>query len=177
MGNPNPENSSQFFSTLPISVLTKPLNSDFREFNVLEQGPGYFYVQPGFEVGIRISNINDATLIHLVKEIAGVSVVTFLDLSENRKITNKGVSALTSLKNLTRLNLSSCGLNNRGLPYITELKNLEYLDLSYCNRITDEGVRYLQEMTHLIFLDLLGTTKITTAGLKRLRREGLEIHK
>ena len=147
------------------------------EFRVLELGPGYFHVQPGFEVGIRISNIDDATLIHLVKEISGISGLTFLNISENRKITNKGIAALPALGSLTRLNLSSCGLNNKGLPYLKELKNLKHLDLSYCNRITDEGVKYLQEMNHLTFLDLQGTTKITTAGLKRLRRDGLDIHK
>ena len=172
-----PESSAHFSSTLPISVLTKPEGSDNEEFRVLEQGPGYFYAQPGFEVGIRISNMDDVALIHLVTEISAVPVITFLDLSENRKITNKGIAALSGLKSLTRLNLSSCGLNNQGLPYLISLKNLKHLDLSHCHRITDQGIKYLQGMTHLSFLDLQGTPKITNAGLKRLQREGLQIHK
>ncbi len=171
----NPE--ADFSSTLPITVLTRPAGSDFMEFRLLDEGPGYFHIQPGFKVGIRIGNIDDATLIHLVNEIHNISNLTYLNLSENRKITNKGIASLTVLKDLTRLNLSSCGLNNRGLPYLKELKKLKHLDISYCNRITDLGVKDLQEMVQLSFLDLQGTPKITTAGLKRLRRDGLDIHK
>lgn len=167
----------QFSSSLPITIYYRPEDSDFQDWQLMDEGPGYFTIPDHTTIGIRIKSIEDDEFATLIEETAQFPLLSFLDLSENRKLSNKGISKITSLQNLTHLNLRSCGINHHALEHLVELPFLEYLDLSFCNRITDHGIQYLQSMKNLKFIDLQGTTKITAAGIKRLQRDSLIIHK
>lgn len=166
-----------FSSALPILVYHRPQDDPMADWQEFDRGPGYFRLPLNSEVAVRIQNIDDFILAELADELVKCHALRFLNLSENRKITNHGMQALTSLTQLTALNLSSCDITYEGLIPLTKLPNLTHLDLSYCNRLNNNSVKYLAQLTRLKYLDLQGALKINQAGFTRLERRGLTIHK
>ena len=171
----SPEN--RFSSALPITVSVRPAGGPEEAWRELDRGPGFFTIPPGYEASVRIHNIDDAVLSGLVQELAGCAVVVEVNLSENRKITDRGLLALEAVPQVTSLNLSSCGLTDAGLEILARFSQLSRLNLSYCNRITDVGLKRLRSLVNLRYLDLQGCVKVTNGGLSKVRRTGLDIHK
>ncbi len=165
----------EFSTTFPLQVLIRPAGSVTAEWQEFDRGEGLYHLPPGHEVYIRVHNIGDQELARLIREIAGIPTLTYLNLSENRKITDDGLRQLKALPGLTGLNLSSCGITNVGLGYLAVLTRLETLDLSFCNRITDAGLKSLRPLTRLAYLNVQGCVKMTNAGLVRFGRKGLTI--
>jgi F-box and leucine-rich repeat protein 14 len=165
----------QFSTSLSIIVYTRPSNLVSDEWVELDRGPGFFNLPPDHVAMIRIKKIDDTDLRLLVKDLAGISAIISLDLSENRKITDDGLEFLKGMPQLTSLNLSSCDITNKGLVHLLALNRLTRLNLSYCNRLTDSGLITLQKLTHLTDLDLLGVLKVTRGGLVRITRPGLNV--
>jgi hypothetical protein len=168
--------TSNFSSTLPIIILVRPLgsNQDWQEF---DRGPGFFNVPADNEIRVRIKSIGDGELADLVQELKGVANLRFLDLAENRNVTNDGIARLRGLPQLTGLNLSSCTITNPGLSYLSELRRLERLELSFCNRLSDGAVKILDGMRSLTFVDLQGCLGINKGALSRFRRRTLQIYR
>ncbi len=165
-----------FSSTLPIIVYTR-LAQAGEDWQELDRGPGYFVVPPGHEVRVRIKSIADEDLLLLVEELRNVAALRFLDLSENRNVTNEGLARLRGLPQLTGLNLSSCSITNTGLKQLGSLPDLAHLNLSYCNRLSDEALKILEGIHQLRYVNLQGCLSITRAALSRVRRRSLEIYR
>lgn len=159
-----------------LRVLVKPTGDSTADWTFLETGPGTIEIEDGLDVCIRIKNIGDDELYSLVKEIAGCPVLTFLDLAENRKISDDGTVRLSSLGQLTHLNLSSCTIHDPTLHTLAEMKRLTWLNLSYCHRLTGTGLRWLKALPNLKYLDLQGSSRLTKADIRRIERRGLVIH-
>jgi hypothetical protein len=170
-----PENS--FSSTLPVMVYHRTQDSTVADWRELDFGPGVFHIPAEDLVMVRIKNIDDFVMKSLIAEITDCPAITFLNLSENRKITNKSMELISTLTNLTGLNLSSCSITDVGLVHLLPLTRLEHLDLSYCNRLSDSAFKELRNLRSLTYLDLQGCTKITTGGIARFNRRGLVIHR
>jgi hypothetical protein len=168
--------TTRFSSSLPIIILTRPEGStqDWQEF---DRGPGYFDVPEGHEVRVRLKSINDEDLLALVRELEEFQPLRFLDLAENRNVTNAGLARLRSLPQLSGLNLSSCTITNTGLESLRSLHNLTYLDLSYCNHLEDNALKTLESMRGLTYVSLLGCLRISQGGLARVRRRTLKIYR
>jgi hypothetical protein len=169
-----------FSSTLPIQIFIRPAGDPPVDWQEFDRGPGFFHIPSGpsgVEVMVRARNIDDIQLRSLVKELAGCPAITFLNLSENRKITELGLDYLRPLVTITGLNLSSCSLNDQGLVHLSALTQLAHLDLSYCNRLTDVCVKHIRALNRLRFLDLQGCVKISNGGISRIARRGLTIHR
>jgi hypothetical protein len=166
---------TKFSTTLPIIIYDRPTGSDelWQDF---DSGPGFFETRPGYEINIRVHNIDNQTLKTLVADLVDVPELAFLNLSENRKITDPGLEALGQLKQLKGLNLSSCDITGPGLSFLAALTHLEHLNLSYCNRIADLGIRMVKSLRSLVYLDLQGCVKITRGGMSKIDRRGLVIH-
>jgi len=166
---------TKFTSSLPIVIYSRPAGSNelWQEF---DRGPGIFQIPDGIEINIRIQNIDDQVLVVLAAEIENVPELAFLNLSENRKITDTGLPSLGRLKQLKGLNLSSCSITGPGLTALSTLAELLHLDLSYCARVADPGLRVVKSLHNLAFLDLQGCVKITRAGMSKIERHGLVIH-
>jgi len=172
----NEQETSEGFSTsLAVTVLTRTEGAP--DWQVFDHGPGVFHIPEGQETAIRIQNIGDDELEVLVEDLRTCHSLRLLNLSENRKVTDRGLTRLAALPWITGLNLSSCDLTSEGLAALTALPRLESLNLSFCNRLTDEALRQLRTLTRLSYLDLQGTPKIKQAAAKRLERRGLIIHK
>lgn len=168
------EEAVRFSSSYPVIVLTRPANSDI-DWQEVDRGPGYFQIPPDEEIRIKIKSINDYELAQLVTELQDVPTLRFLDLAENRNVTNEGLAKLRVLSQLTGLNLSSCSITSTGMPPLRELTHLEHLNLAYCNRLTDGALKTIEAMRSLTFVDLQGCVNITQGGISRLRHKNLTI--
>ena len=174
----NPSHSEYHFSsTLPIVIFCRPPDQSAEEWKEFDRGPGYFDLPEGQEVMIKVKQIDDAGLCQLCQDLAACSMITSLDLAENRKVTDDGLECLKTLSQLVYLNLSSCDITNSGLLYLLKLQRLRMLNLSYCHRLTDIGLRTLKGLPRLVFLDLQGVLKITKAGMSKIRKAGLTIRR
>jgi hypothetical protein len=171
------DGTTRFSSSMPIIIYTRPEDNPKQEWQELDRGPGYFTVPAGHVVHVRIKSINNEELYELVKELQDVEPLRYLDLSENRNVSNEGVARLKALPQLTGLNLSSVAVTNTGLNPLKELTNLEYLNLSYCNKLDNTALKPLEEMRSLRDVNLLGCLGITTSGLARVRRRNLNLHR
>jgi hypothetical protein len=172
------ENQENHFSTsLPIVIYLYQPGQHPAEWREFDRGPGNFHLPPGTQAVVRIRTIGDSDLLHLAEDIAVCPAVTFLNLSENRNITDTGMQVFASLAQLTGLNLSSCSLSDVGMVHLRKLTRLNHLNLAFCNRITDIGLRSVEKLPHLSYLDLQGCVKITQSGVARLERKTLTIHR
>jgi hypothetical protein len=165
-----------FETDLPVMLLTRPRDGLDVDWALFDRGPGKWEMPASSEVSLHAKNIDDDDLYRLIRSLTALKNLTYLNLAENRKITDLGLSRLPALPWITRLNLSSCSITNAGLQYVAALTRLEYLNISYCNRITDEGLRALKSLNRLAYLDLQGCVKTTHAGVKKIERRGLTIH-
>jgi len=168
---------SSFSTALPITVYIRPRVNPAVDWQEFDRGPGYFNIPAGHEVGVRIHNIDDSLLKDLVNDLKDCPAMVYLNLSENRKVSNSGLQYLKLLPQLTFLNLSSCDLTNDGIAHLVDLKRLESLNLSYCNRLTDPALKYIKSLPRLTYLDVQGCVKMTNGGLARIGQAKLTIHK
>lgn len=168
---------TRFSSSFPVIVYTRPKENPELDWQEFDRGPGFFTVPQDQEIRLRIKGINDQTLAELVQELVGVDALRYLDLSENRNITNEGLARLRGLPQLTGLNLSSCSITSSGIAHLRELHRLETLNLSYCNRLMDPALKTLESMRSLTYVDLQGCLSITQAAISRMRRRSLKIYR
>jgi hypothetical protein len=85
------------------------------------------------------------------------------------QIGDLGLSKLTTLKNLRRLNLSGARLTPAGLNALKALPQLEHLSLWNCSALNDEAAGVLAAIPTLVNLDL-SYTPIGDEGLRKLEQ-------
>ena len=83
-------------------------------------------------------------------------------------MTDNGLAAIESFKNLRRLHLENTKIGDAGLEHLQGLSNLEYLNL-YGTEVTDSGLQHLSGLKNLKSL-YLWQTKVTAAGVENLGR-------
>jgi hypothetical protein len=170
------EATIRFSSALPVIILSRPVGEDV-DWQEADRGPGYFNLPAGQEIRVRIKGINDADLAELVGDLQGVQQIHFMDLAENRNVTNDGLARIKAMPQLTGMNLSSCSITNTGLVALRSLTHLAYLNLSYCSRLSDPALKTLEAMKSLVYVDLQGCLGFTNGGLARVRRRTLTIYR
>ena len=84
-------------------------------------------------------------------------------------LTEPGLDAVATLKNLRHLRLNGTGVFARGLEKLSGLVHLERLDLQGCSRIADDAAPVLTAFPELRFVDLTSTA-ITEKGIAAIRR-------
>jgi Leucine-rich repeat (LRR) protein len=104
--------------------------------------------------------------------------LTYLDLGGAQRtdsglwsvsITDSGMEAIASLRNLLHLRLNGTSVSGRSLEKLKELRFLERLDLQDCKHVGDDAIPTLSSLPSLRVIDLTGT-HVTTDGLTALRR-------
>ena len=174
------ENSCRLSTESDIVLYTIPcgeVSSRWLDWQEYDRGPGIFYIPSDLYLGIRAQGLHDAEIRRLADELRSADTLRYLNLAENRGITNDGIAAIGSLRQLRYLNIGACDINNQGMSFLPNLVNLEYLNLSYCNRITEKTAAFTQKLPKLKYLDLQGCIKINTGGLKKFEKKGLTIYK
>ncbi|XP_066448080.1 F-box and leucine-rich repeat protein 13 isoform X2 [Eleutherodactylus coqui] len=171
-----------------ISLLGSPHLSD-SAFKILAQGRKL--------VKIRIEGnswITDGSIKAISRSNPNLNHIYITDC---QKITDIGLKALASLKNITVLNVADCiRISDPGVRQVVEgpsgnkirelnltnclrvsdlsllriaqkCHNLNFLSLRFCENVTDSGIELLGNMTSLISIDISGTS-ITDQGLTAL---------
>ncbi len=104
--------------------------------------------------------------------------LTYLDLSGAQRtdsglwslsLSDAGLDAIDTLKNLRRLRLNGTLIAARGLERLKGLAALERLDLEGCKRVGDDAAPVLASFHSLRELDLTGTS-FTDKGIAELRQ-------
>ncbi len=163
-----------------VTIYTIPceaVSSRWLDWQEYDRGPGIFHIDSDHFLGIRAQGIHDAEIRRLAEDLLPVENLRYLNLAENRGISNSGMAAVGVLRQLRYLNIGACDINNEGMAFLPKLVNLEYLNLSYCNRITEKAAPFVQKLPKLRYLDLQGCIKINTGGLKKFEKKGLTIYK
>lgn len=98
-------------------------------------------------ISYKKSNIEDDEF-HSLKNYATDKKISilYLDLSGNKRITDKGLEYLANFTTLESLNLSFCAISDIGLKSIANLKNLKSLNLTGCRNITADGIASLNQV-------------------------------
>lgn len=104
-------------------------------------------------------NITDRGLEALAR--ADMPALEILVLDSNPNITDEGLRHLSTMRQVTNLNLSLLPrITDKGLKYLSEAPQITWLSLDECDGITDEGVAYLMEMPNLRFVHLGGCKQV-----------------
>ena len=90
-----------------------------------------------------------------------------LDLSQNVRITGRGLSQLAAAKGLRQLLLANTQIDERYLSAIEGLQKLEALDLSAAPNLTDKAIDSIVKLPGLTMLGLRNA-KITDAAAEKL---------
>lgn len=168
-------NPRRFSTTLKVSVFTRQAGNPAVEWREFDQGPGYFTLPDSDEGLVSVRQIDDQDLRGLVNDLLDAKCVIGLDLSENRKVTDRGIEFLAMLRHLEILNLSSCDITHQGLLHLKNLPKLRSLDISYCNRLRENSLKFLKSLNTLDELNIKGLISINMAGYRKLERRGLTI--
>jgi len=97
-----------------------------------------------------------------------------IELNNVSKITNNGLSCLSLLTNLTKLDLSWSNIDDDGLRYISRFYLLKKLTLYHCDKITNNGLIHLKDMNYLKSLNLKDCKKIRSLRESPIKmKEGL----
>jgi mono/diheme cytochrome c family protein len=94
--------------------------------------------------------------------------ITWLDLS-GTAITDRALTTVARLTNLTRLHLDRTGVTDDGLAQLRSLAQLEYLNL-YGTKVTDAGLSHLAALANLRSL-YVWRTKVTPEGIAHLQSQ------
>ena len=167
--------SEKLSTALDIGIYHRPKGGRDDTWFELDRGPGIITFPEGEEIQVRARLADDTELLALVRELDGLKQVVYLNLSENRSVTDEGLRKVTALNHLQYLNLSSCDLTSRGLHHLEAFPRLIWLDLSFCNRITDEGLKFIKKLPNLQYISLQGCVKTSHGGIVRLSRPSLTV--
>jgi hypothetical protein len=163
-------------TTMSVIFFSRPFSTpplDWRE--IAEHGPGPIHIPDGEEYSFRLRTCDDHDLSVFIREVEGLTPITYANLSENRNITDEGMPMLKAFPLLTSLNLSACSLTSKGLSLLPPFDHLETLDLGFCNRLMGVALKSLNQYRSLKLVNLKGCAKLTHGDVARLRRPGLEI--
>jgi hypothetical protein len=114
-------------------------------------------------LGFQGSGITDENL----EQLSHVIDLEWLDLRSCKNITDKGMSYVSRMRNLKKLELYDTQLGDQSLEILSKLANLQELNI-HSTQITDDGLRFLRGFTELVSLDLGGSSPVTDDGLKYL---------
>ncbi|XP_062146984.1 receptor-like protein 15 isoform X2 [Alnus glutinosa] len=98
----------------------------------------------------------------------GMASLKELDLSRCLKVTDAGIRHVITISTLEKLCISETGLTVNGIPLLSSLKNLSILDLGGLP-VTDQALYSLQVLTKLQYLDLWGS-KVSNNGAAVLQK-------
>lgn len=131
-----------------ISDLTKLVNLNELKmvycFNKSNFGFRYLSLLTNL-TSLDISNsieVRNAELTHL----SSLNRINKLNISHTSITT---VYSLSSLMNITSLNMNGCELTDEGISHISSLTNITYLDLSRCNEISIDGLSSFKTLINL----------------------------
>jgi hypothetical protein len=154
-----------------IMVRSAPPERYFASINLTGKTLG----DEGYRLVGKCFRLESASFMHCdlnddrLKNLAGLSHLTSLAISDTPAVTDAGIKNISSLRGLTGLLLKGSGVSDAGLRQIGQFPELATLDLSN-TQVTDAGMPALCNLKKLQWLVLMDTA-ITDDGVVKL--EGL----
>jgi len=93
--------------------------------------------------------------------------LTWVDLRENKQVSNAGLAHFKDCKNQRTLLLHGTKVNDAGLAYFKDCKNLMHLGLGG-TQVSDAGLAYFKDCMNLTRLNL-GGTQVSDTGLAHFK--------
>lgn len=137
--------------------------------------PGSVTIPPEYNVKLIPGDLNRETfpiwLRHLIRNLKVEDIIVkYLDLSEQKEITDENLTLLEQFPQLEWLDLSSTEITSRSFASLNRLKKLKHLYLNNCRWVTDASVRSIRELHHLVDLQLAENPMVSNEGLKYLQK-------
>jgi len=107
---------------------------------------------------------------NILKVLCGLTKLRKLRITHCEKLTDKGLSSLQHLPQLSCIELRGSNFTDEGARQISKVKGLKQLSLIGWEQLTDKGLYYLSKIKSLESLDLRYASQITDSGLEQLRR-------
>jgi len=98
--------------------------------------------------------------------IGRINSLRILFLTDCKRVSDEGLSFLSSLQRLHELDLTGTSITDSGLQCLTSLCELKKLYLTD-TKVSDKGLAHLERMTSLRELSLINT-RVTDSGLSHL---------
>jgi Leucine-rich repeat (LRR) protein len=169
-------------STLQLINRLSALESlDIGFAQVTDSGIGQLALPDLKELSIGGNKLTDAGL----QALRQMPTLTSLDLSGAQRtdsglwsvsLTESGIDAISTLKDLRHLRLNGVAISTRGLERLKGLSKLERLDLQACPRVSDDAMAFLVSLPALRVLDVTASA-ITAETVSKLRKAkpGLQV--
>jgi internalin A len=169
-------------STLQLLNRVTSLESlDIAFAQVTDSGIGQLSLPNLKELSIGGDKLTDAGL----QALRQLPTLTSLDVSGAQRtdsglwsvsLTDSGVEAISTLKDLQHLRLNGATISARGLEKLKNLSKLERLDLQDCVRVKDDALPVLESFAALRFVDVTdsGMTEKSLTAL-RTAKPGLKV--
>jgi Leucine-rich repeat (LRR) protein len=126
------------------------------------------------EIAVGGDKLTDAGL----QALRQMPLLTSLDVAGSQRtdsglwsvsLTDSGLDAIATLKDLRHLRLNGVVISPRGLEKLKGLSKLDRLDLQACTRINDDAIPVLEALPSLKVLDVTAAA-VTDQGLGQLRQ-------
>jgi len=101
-------------------------------------------------------------------DASGTATWLCLDLSDTM-VSDRGVYAMKSMKDMRQLDLSNTRITDRCSPFLAELWQLDTLKMAENTQVTNKGLTPLLKLKKLRSLDL-GKTKVTPQAKAALQK-------
>jgi hypothetical protein len=125
-------------------------------------------------LGFQGSGITDEDL----EQLSLVVDLEWLDLRSCKNVTDMGMSYVSRMSNIKKLELYDTQIGDQSLEHLSSLANLQDLNI-HSTQVTDDGLRLIRCFPELESLDLGGSSPITDGGLQYLeplrKLESLEL--
>lgn len=105
----------------------------------------------------------------VLKVLCGLTKLRKLRITHSEKLTDKGLSYLQHLPQLSSIDLRGSNFTDEGARQISKVKGLKQLSLIGWDKLTDKGLYYLSKIKPLESLDLRYASEISDSGLEQLR--------
>ncbi|KAK6737214.1 hypothetical protein RB195_019731 [Necator americanus] len=114
------------------------------------------------------SLVDDAFVIKISEVLTSLKTLSLANAGSDLSITTTGLRAISHLKDLEQLDLSSLAALRSGvlLEIVYSCRSLSLLQLRNCVYLSDEGVKGLAKMKNIRHLDLSGSILVTNEAVQ-----------
>ncbi len=163
MTNTLVQNAEAAILKTKIEAVTSSVLERLKQKNIIvsDFGVGSNYLMANF---VNVKNYTSS----LIDDLQNINNQLIRVRLGNQPVSDNDVKKLSSLKNITRLNLEKTTITDAALVHLKNLPNLEQVNL-YGTNITDKGLTALTKCPNLKVI-YLWQTKTTAAGIAALKK-------
>lgn len=93
----------------------------------------------------------------VLKQVRKIEHLTYLDLSDSRQVTDRGLAHLSECRYIEHLDVSGTSISDAGLTVLRSFPNLRVFEARHLDTISDAGITHLGDAKRLERVNLMGT--------------------